>query len=81
MTLAKPNDETNEMENVPLLGCEDLVRYAIDCLRIEGTGRLSPRDRARLASASAVLKQISEDLKAGTQPDLEEPGTEEQRQN
>ncbi|WP_189524552.1 hypothetical protein [Mesorhizobium sp. M8A.F.Ca.ET.161.01.1.1] len=57
------------------------MRYAIDCLRIEGTGRLSPRDRARLASASAVLKQISEDLKAGTQPDLEEPGTEKQRQN
>ncbi|RWF47783.1 MAG: hypothetical protein EOS46_12365 [Mesorhizobium sp.] len=79
--LAKPNDETNGTENVPLLGCEDLVRYAIDCLRIEGTGRLSPRDRARLASASAVLKQISEDLKAGTQPDLEEPGTEKQRQN
>ncbi|MEI9410491.1 hypothetical protein [Mesorhizobium salmacidum] len=81
MPTAKPRDETHETESVSLLGCEELVRYAIDCLRIEGTGRLSPRDRARLASASAVLKEISEDLKAGAQPDSEESvgGTERRR--
>ncbi|TPL97429.1 hypothetical protein [Mesorhizobium sp. B2-3-10] len=80
MALAKPKDETHETESVPLLGCEELVRYAIDCLRIEGTGRLSPRDRARLASASAVLKEISEDLKAGQQPNSEESGTSTEKQ-
>jgi hypothetical protein len=80
MALAKPKDETHETESVPLLGCEELVRYAIECLRIEGTGRLSSRDRARLASASAVLKEISEDLKAGQQQDSEESSdTEGQR--
>ncbi|MER8845953.1 MULTISPECIES: hypothetical protein [Mesorhizobium] len=42
MALAKPKDETHETESVPLLGCEELVRYAIECLRIEDTGRLSP---------------------------------------
>ncbi|WP_337146088.1 hypothetical protein [Mesorhizobium sp. Cs1299R1N3] len=81
MPMAKPKDETHETEGVPLVGCEELVRYAIDCLRIEGTGRLSPRDRARLASASAVLKEISEDLKAGGQPDSEESGTGRRRQD
>ncbi|MER8808702.1 hypothetical protein [Mesorhizobium australicum] len=56
------------------------MRNAIECLRIEGTGRLSPSDRARLASASAVLKEISEDLKAGQQQDSEESSdTEGQR--
>ncbi|MBZ9794732.1 hypothetical protein [Mesorhizobium sp. ES1-4] len=79
MPLPKPKDETHETESVPLLGCEELVRYAIECLRIEG--RLSPRDRARLASASAVLKEISEDLKAGAQPDSEESGAGTQRQH
>ncbi|MER8574582.1 hypothetical protein NKH19_24585 [Mesorhizobium sp. M1338] len=34
----------------------------IDRLSIEGTGNLSPHDRARLASAAAILKQIREAL-------------------
>ncbi|MBA1139385.1 hypothetical protein [Mesorhizobium neociceri] len=45
-----------------LLRCEELVRYAIDRLGIEGANRLSPHDRARLASAAAVLKEICEGL-------------------
>ncbi|WP_149905427.1 hypothetical protein [Mesorhizobium sp. SARCC-RB16n] len=83
MPMAKPKDETHETESVSLLGREELVRYAIDCLRIEGSGRLSPRDRARLASASAVLKDISQDLKADAQPESEESGIgiERQRQD
>jgi hypothetical protein len=75
MQLAKPDESTNNADSSPLLGCEELVRYAMDCLKIEGTGRLSPRDRARLASASAVLKEISEDLKAGQQDAPEEAST------
>lgn len=75
MHLAKPDESTNNADSSPLLGCEELVRYAMDCLKIEGTGRLSPRDRARLASASAVLKEISEDLRAGQQDAPEEAST------
>ncbi|MBZ9874522.1 hypothetical protein LB542_27165 [Mesorhizobium sp. BR1-1-9] len=80
MQLAKkPDESTNNADSSPLLGCEELVRYAMDCLKIEGTGRLSPRDRARLASASAVLKEISEDLKAGQQdaPEGASTGTQD----
>lgn len=78
MRLAKPDDVGPNADNSPLLGCEALVRYAIDCLRIEGTGGLSPRDRARLASASVVLKEISEDLRgnAGQQAASEDAGTQ-----
>jgi hypothetical protein len=37
----------------------ELLHYAIDRL---GAGSLSPHDRARLASAAAILKQIHEAL-------------------
>ncbi|OBQ74976.1 hypothetical protein A8146_04465 [Mesorhizobium loti] len=52
----------NTWEGLSRSGCQELLRYAIDCLAIDGTATLSPRDRARLASAAAVLKQIREDL-------------------
>ncbi|UVK45770.1 hypothetical protein BPNPMPFG_001339 [Mesorhizobium sp. AR07] len=42
--------------------CEELLRYAIDRLCISSASRLSPHDRAKLASAAAILKQICEAL-------------------
>ncbi|MER8669748.1 hypothetical protein NKH45_21525 [Mesorhizobium sp. M1156] len=42
----------------------ELVRYAIDRLSIEGANSLLPRDRARLASATAVLKELCERLES-----------------
>jgi len=54
--------ESSTSRRLSLLRCEQLVRYAIDRLGIEGASRLSPRDRARLASAVAVLKEICEGL-------------------
>lgn len=55
-------DWKNSEGRLSLLRCEELVRYAIDRLSIEGANRLSPHDRARLASAAAVLKEICEGL-------------------
>ncbi|ESW86441.1 hypothetical protein X772_12660 [Mesorhizobium sp. LSJC280B00] len=40
------------------------MRYAIDRLSIEGANSLPPRDRARLASATAVLKELCERLES-----------------
>jgi len=54
--------ESSTSGRLSLLRCEQLVRYAIDRLAIEGASRLSPHDRARLASAAAVLKEICEEL-------------------
>ncbi len=62
MRPASPNIGTNAWDGLSRPGCEGLLRYAIDCLAIDGAARLSPRDRARLASAAAVLKEIREDL-------------------
>ncbi|MER9234202.1 hypothetical protein NKI56_19240 [Mesorhizobium sp. M0622] len=42
----------------------ELVRYAIDRLGIESANSLPPRDRARLASATAVLKELCERLES-----------------
>jgi hypothetical protein len=61
--MRRPADkESNTSGRLSLLRCEQLVRYAIDRLAIEGASRLSPHDRARLASAAAVLKEICEGL-------------------
>lgn len=62
MRPASPSTETNAWDGLSRSGCEALLRHAIDCLAIDGTTRLSPRDRARLASAAVVLREISEDL-------------------
>jgi hypothetical protein len=55
--------ETTASRRLSLLRCRQLARYAIDCLGIEGVDRLSPNDRARLASVAAILREISEELK------------------
>jgi hypothetical protein len=62
MRPASPNDGASAWDGLSRAGCEALLRHAIDCLAIDGTARLSPRDRARLASAAAILKEIREDL-------------------
>ena len=62
MLPVSPNNGTSAWDGLSRSGCEELLRYAIDCLAIDGTASLSPRDRARLASAAAVLKEIREDL-------------------
>ncbi|WP_171026185.1 hypothetical protein [Mesorhizobium comanense] len=71
MRPANLDDAANAREDFLRPGCEELLRYAIDCLTIKGTAELSPRDRARLASAAAVLEEISQDLETGAgKPDL-----------
>ncbi|TRD00545.1 hypothetical protein FJV76_03945 [Mesorhizobium sp. WSM4303] len=62
MRRAAADRESGTSGRLSLLRCEKLVRYAIDRLAIEGASRLSPHDRARLASAAAVLKEICEGL-------------------
>ena len=62
MQPASQNNATNARDGLSRSECEALLRYAIDCLAIDGAAGLSPRDRARLASAAAVLKEIREDL-------------------
>ena len=62
MPTAAADRENGASRKLSLLRCQQLVRYAIDCLAIEGAHRLSPHDRARLASAAAVLKEICEGL-------------------
>jgi len=62
MQRAAADRENGASRRLSLLRCEQLVRYATDCLAIEGASRLSPHDRARLASAAAVLKEICEGL-------------------
>lgn len=52
--------ESSTSGRLSLLRREQLVRYAVDRLAIEGASRLSPHDRARLAAAAAVLKEICE---------------------
>ena len=73
MRPAGTSNGTNAWDGLPRPGCEELLRHAIDCLAIDGTARLSPRDRARLASAAAVLKEIREDLErsAGRKADTQ----------
>lgn len=65
------NNGTSAWDGLSRSAREELLRYAIECISIEGTSRLSPRDRARLASAAAVLKEIREDLErsAESKPD------------
>ena len=62
MRQATADRETTASRRLSLLRCEELARYAIDRLGIEGANRLSPHDRARLASAAAVLREICEGL-------------------
>ena len=62
MPRAAADRKNSASRRLSLLRCEQLVRYAIDRLSIEGASRLSPHDRARLASAAAVLKEICEGL-------------------
>ncbi|MER8631241.1 hypothetical protein NKH55_15915 [Mesorhizobium opportunistum] len=71
------NNGTSAWDGLSRSACEELLRYAIECIAIEGTSRLSPRDRARLASAAAVLKEIREDLErsAESKPDPRKSGT------
>ena len=64
MRPASPNNGTDAWDGLSRSAREALLRYAIDCLAIEG--KLSPRDRARLASAAAILKEIREDLERDT---------------
>ncbi|MFC3323728.1 hypothetical protein [Mesorhizobium cantuariense] len=52
----------NASSGLSLPQCGELLHYAIDRLSIEGAGNLSPHDRARLASAAAILQQIYEAL-------------------
>jgi hypothetical protein len=54
--------EKTTSRGVPLSRYEALAHYVIDRLSIEGARCLSPRDRAQLASAAAVLKEICEGL-------------------
>lgn len=54
------NKATDTWEGLSGAGCGELLRYAIDRLAIDSM--LSPRDRARLASATVVLGDIREDL-------------------
>jgi len=42
--------------------CEALLRYAMDRLFVASSSSLSPRDKAKLASAAAILSQIREAL-------------------
>lgn len=62
MRRAVADRETTASRRLSLLRCEELARHAIDRLSIEGASRLSPHDRARLASVAAVLKDICEGL-------------------
>ena len=77
MRPASPNNGTSARDGLSRAGCEALLRYATDCLAIDGTAKLSPRDRARLASAAAVLKEIREDLgrSANRKADSRKSGT------
>jgi hypothetical protein len=62
MRPASPNNAMDVWDGLSRSGCEELLRHAIDCLAIDGAAKLSPRDRARLASAAAILREIREDL-------------------
>jgi hypothetical protein len=76
MRPATPNTGTNAWDGLSRSACEALLRHAIDCLAIDGTARLSPRDRARLASAAAVLREIREDLGRGANRKADSPKSE-----
>ncbi|MFD2056806.1 hypothetical protein ACFSQT_28130 [Mesorhizobium calcicola] len=52
--------DKNAASGLSLPQCEELLSYAIDRLCIASS--LSPHDRAKLASAAAILKQIREAL-------------------
>ncbi|MEO5756784.1 MAG: hypothetical protein ABIQ51_08000 [Mesorhizobium sp.] len=62
MGRAPAQTEPNAARGLSLLRCEELARYAIDRLHIEDANCLSPHDRARLASAAAILKELCEVL-------------------
>ena len=62
MRRAEPGRIKDTPRELSLVRCEELARYAIDRLGMEGASRLSPHDRARLASVAAVLKEICEGL-------------------
>jgi len=66
MQRAAADRKISPSRRLSLLHCQLLVQYAIDCLAIEGANRLSPHDRARLASAAAILKEICEGLERRT---------------
>jgi hypothetical protein len=52
----------NAPSGLSLPQCEELLRYAIGRLSIVSGSSLSPHDRAKLASATTILKQIRESL-------------------
>ncbi|KQU99782.1 hypothetical protein ASD99_23810 [Mesorhizobium sp. Root695] len=54
--------DKNAPSGLSLSRCGELLHHAIDRLSIEGASSLSPHDRARLASAAAILKQIHDAL-------------------
>ena len=62
MHQAEPDGNESTRRELSLMRCERLVRCAIDCLGIESASRLSPHDRARLASAAAIVREICEAL-------------------
>ena len=62
MRRAEPSRTEDTPRELFLVRCEELARYAIDRLSMEGASRLLPSDRARLASVAAVLKDICEGL-------------------
>ena len=76
MRPASPDTGTNTWDGLSRSGCEALLRHAIDCLAIDGFARLSPRDRARLASASAILREIREDLERRAHGKADSPESE-----
>ncbi len=53
----------NQPRDPSLSRCQELARHAMDCLGIESAGRLTPHDRAKLASATALLEEICRTLK------------------
>ena len=62
MHQTEPDRNESTLRELSLLRCEQLARYAIERLGLETANRLSPRDRARLASVAALLEEIREDL-------------------
>jgi hypothetical protein len=62
MRRAMAAKDKNAPSGLSLPQCEELLRYAIGRLSISSASSLSPHDRAKLASAAAILKQICEAL-------------------
>jgi hypothetical protein len=82
MRHAEPGRTEDESHELSLLRCKELARHAIDRLGMEDASRLSPRDRARLASAAAMLKEICEGLQRhSARKGTHDPNTEPDARN